>query len=189
MSVRGAIVAFAVAATLPACGLLPIDKDNILPPPVTDPPVPFAVSRDEIVDAMLRLARVGPSDIVYDLGCGDGRIVIAAAKEYGARGVGIDIDSRRIIDARYYARHAGVTDRTTFRVGDVLTADFHDATVVTLYMLPEFNRRLRPHLLEQLKPGTRIVAQRYGFGDDWPPEKTIMVGGTAVYLWTVPERR
>lgn len=175
-------------AAFAGCASLSAEDGDFLPPPVFEPPVPYAWTRDEVVDEMLRVAQVKPGDVVYDLGCGDGRIVIAAAKQFGAHGVGIDIDPQRIAEARYYAKRAGVAELTHFRIADVLTADFRDATVVMLYMLPDFNRRLRPHLLDELKPGTRIVSHKYGFGDDWPPEQTFKVGNSTIYLWTVPPR-
>lgn len=150
--------------------------------------VPYVRTPEYAVNRMLKLADVRPGDVVYDLGCGDGRIVIAAAK-LGARGVGIDINPVRIEEAQNYARRAGVSDKTSFFVHDALTAKFGDATVVCLYMLPEFNIKLRPQLLSQLKPGTRIVAYTFGIGD-WLPDKTENSGspGYDIYLWIVPAK-
>jgi len=156
--------------------------------PVFDPEVPYFPSTDEAVAGMLELAGTGPSDVVYDLGCGDGRIVIAAAKDFGARGVGIEINPVPLRMAVYRARRAGVEDRVRFVRGDLFEADIREATVVTLFLLETLNRRLLPKLLNELAPGTRIVAHRYGFGDDWPPEKTVQAGASTLYLWTVPKR-
>lgn len=144
-----------------------------------------------IVNAMLTLAGVTRDDVVYDLGCGDGRIVIAAAKEFGARGVGVDLDPQRIREARAHADRAGVGDRVTFRVEDLFDADIRNATVVTLFLSPELNARLRPKLVSQLRPGTRIVSHRYGIAD-WVPERTITLTvletRNHVFLWRVPDR-
>jgi cyclopropane fatty-acyl-phospholipid synthase-like methyltransferase len=156
--------------------------------PIFPPEVPYFPSTDEAVDGMLKLARTGPDDVVFDLGCGDGRIVIAAAKQFGARGVGVEIDPAPLRLAVYYARRAGVEHRVRFVRGDLFDADLSEATVVTLFLFESLNRRLLPKLLKELKPGTRIVAHRYGFGDAWPPEKTIQAGASTLYLWTVPRR-
>jgi len=153
-----------------------------------DPEVPYFPTPDKAVDAMLKLAGTGASDVVYDLGCGDGRIVIAAAKSFGARAVGIDIDPLPLRMAVSGARQAGVQDRVRFVRGDLFEADIHEATVVTLFLLEHVNRRLLPKLLKELAPGTRIVAYRYNFGDAWPPQKTLQVGESAIYFWTVPGR-
>jgi SAM-dependent methyltransferase len=156
--------------------------------PVFGPEVPYFPSTDEAVLGLLKLAGTGPNDVVYDLGCGDGRIVIAAAKDFGARGVGIEIDPVPLRMAVYQARRAGVEDRVRFVRGDLFEADIHEATVVTLFLFETLNRRLLPKLLKELAPGTRIVAHRYGFGDAWPPEKTVHAGASTLYLWTVPRR-
>jgi protein-L-isoaspartate O-methyltransferase len=149
---------------------------------------PFVPSPPEVVDRMLTLARVGPADVVYDIGSGDGRIVIAAAQKFGARGVGIEIDPALAEQATAAARAAGVADRTAFRVQDALTADVSDATVVTLYLLSASNVKLRPILTRQLRRGTRIVAHNFPIGD-WEPDRvdtfTDAGGGTrTLYLWT-----
>ena len=157
--------------------------------PVFDPEVPYFPSTDEAVLAMLKLAGTGPEDVVYDLGCGDGRIVIAAAKDFGARGVGIEIDPAPLRMALYRARRAGVEDRVRFVRGDLFETDVGEATVVTLFLFETLNRRLLPKLLRELEPGTRIVSHRYGFGDDWLPEKTVQAGASTLYLWTVPKRK
>jgi SAM-dependent methyltransferase len=149
----------------------------------------FVATDPTIVNAMLNLAGVTRDDVVYDLGCGDGRIVIAAAKEFGARGVGVDLDPQRIREAQANAVRAGVADRVTFRVQDIFDTDIQPATVVTLFLSPELNARLRPKLTSQLKPGSRIVSHRYGIGD-WVPEQTraVMVSETRnhIFLWRVP---
>jgi ribosomal protein L11 methylase PrmA len=140
------------------------------------------------VDAMLALAHVTKGDVVYDLGCGDGRVVVTAAKEKGARGVGIDIDQERINEATENAEKAGVTDRVEFRRQDLFKADIHEATVVALYLLPAINLKLRPKLWRDLKPGTRIVSHSFDMGD-WKPEKQIEVRGEMIYFWTIPPRK
>ena len=158
----------------------PLDQIQINPPYVRTP--------GNVVSAMLKLAGVKSSDVVYDLGCGDGRIVIAAAREYGARGVGIDIDPERVRQARDLARKAGVEALVHFEVNDLFASDFHNATVVTLYLLPDVNLRLRPKLLKDLKPGTRIVSHEFHMGD-WKPDKHYMVDASShIYLWTVPAK-
>ncbi len=147
--------------------------------------VPYVPTSEAVVEAMLALAKVTKNDLVYDLGCGDGRIVVTAAKKYGARGVGIDIDPQRIREANENARKSGVADRVRFIQNDLFKSDFSDATVVTLYLLPAVNLKLRPQLMKQLKPGTRIVSHAFDMGD-WKPEKTVEVDGTTIYFWTVP---
>jgi len=138
-----------------------------------------------VVAAMLRLAGVSRTDIVYDLGAGDGRIPIAAARAYGARGVGIELDARLIDRARCHAREAGMDHLVEFRQQDLFGADLREATVVTLFLFPEMNRRLMPKLLSELRPGTRIVSHRFGLGN-WRPERTVEAGGHPLLLWTVP---
>ena len=155
--------------------------------PLRSPDVAYASAPPAIVDAMLELARVTSDDVVYDLGCGDGRIVVAAAKDRGARGVGIDIDPARIEDATALARREGVTNRVTFVLGDLFQAAFAEATVVMLYLQPEPNLRLRPRLLTELRPGTRVVSLSYDMGD-WTPDDVRRVGGRRIYLWTIPPR-
>ena len=156
------------------------EQIQINPPYVRTPP--------NVVSAMLKLAGVKASDIVYDLGCGDGRIVIAAAKDYGAHGVGIDIDPERIQEARENARKSGVEALVKFEVNDLFATDIRNATVVALYLLPDVNLRLRPKLLKELKPGTRIVSHDFHMGD-WKPEKHEMVdAGSNIYLWRIPAK-
>jgi len=149
---------------------------------------PFVATPPDVVDRMLALARTGPDDVVFDLGCGDGRIVIAAALKFRARGVGIDIDATLIARAKANAKAAGVDDRVSFRVQDAMTVDVSEATIVTLYLLSASNVRLRPVLTEQLLPGSRIVAHNYPMGD-WEPEVVdnfTDAAGTkrTLYLWT-----
>lgn len=149
---------------------------------------PYVPTPQEVVERMLALARVTKDDVVYDLGCGDGRIPITAAVKYGARGVGVDIDPVRIAEANANARLAGVTHLVTFHLQDALTTDVSDATVVTLYLLSQSNLRLRPILTRQLKPGSRIVAHAFGMGD-WEPDKVDTFTDSSdsprtLYLWT-----
>ena len=141
-----------------------------------------------IVRKMLELGRVEQGDVLYDLGCGDGRIVVTAAQERGARGVGIDIDPARISEALANARSAGVSDRTRVTVADLFATDLSEATVVTLYLLPHLNIRLRPQLWRQLRVGARVVSHAFDMGQEWPPERTEHVDGAAVHLWTITER-
>ena len=138
-----------------------------------------------VVAAMLRLAGVSRADVVYDLGSGDGRIPIAAARAYGARGVGIELDGRMIERARCNAREAGMERLVEFRQEDLFSADLREATVVTLFLFPDMNRRLGPKLLAELRPGSRIVSHRFGLGD-WRPERIIEADGHELFLWTVP---
>ena len=139
----------------------------------------------EVVTAMLQMARTGPRDVVFDLGSGDGRIVIAAVKEFGAaRGVGIEIDPLHVEEARANARRAGVSDRVEFRQQDLFTVDLHSATVVALYLGEGINLRLRPKLAAELKPGTRVVSHAFHMGD-WKPDEIRTVSGRNVYLWMI----
>jgi len=150
-----------------------------------EPYVPYVPTPEAVVDEMLEIAKVSARDIVYDLGSGDGRIVIAAAKRFGARGVGIEINPDLIHEATENAGQAGVAHLVRFVEGDFFIADLREATVVTLYLLPEVNRQLLPKLLAALKPGTRIVSYKYDLGD-WAPEKTVRVSRGTVYYWVVP---
>jgi cyclopropane fatty-acyl-phospholipid synthase-like methyltransferase len=172
--------AFAAAALLGGCSTPGVKLD-----------VPYVSTPDSVVAEMLRLAAVRPGDMVYDLGCGDGRIVIAAAKDFGARGVGIDIDPARIAEANAAARRAGVSPRVRFTVQDLFQTDFSEASVVALYLYPEMNAKLLPKFLAELRPGTRIVSHQFGMGD-WRPQESVRLWvGTLdhwVHLWVVPER-
>jgi SAM-dependent methyltransferase len=164
--------------------------------PRRDPDVPFVPTTEDAVRAMLKLADVKKSDVVYDLGCGDGRIVIAAAREFGARGVGIDINPQRISEARENARKAGVLDRVRFEENDLFEADIHPATVVTLFLLSNVNLKLRPKLLHDLQPGTRVVSNTFDMGD-WKPAKEFTVESAdpesflsrRLFLWTIPAQK
>lgn len=136
---------------------------------------------------MLEIAKVNKNDVLYDLGSGDGRIPITAAKKFGTQGIGIDIDPDRIKEANENAKKAGVTDKVQFLQQDLFKTDFSKATVVTLYLLPELNVKLRPLLFKQLKPGTRVVSHAFDMGD-WKPEQVVQVNGKTVYFWTIPEQ-
>jgi SAM-dependent methyltransferase len=149
--------------------------------------VPYVPTPQPIVDKMLDLANVGKTDVLYDLGCGDGRIVITAARDRGAQGVGIDLNPERIAEARANAKKAGVDGKVKFMVGDLFKADFGNASVVTLYLLPDVNRALRPQLWKQLKVGTRVVSHDFDMGPEWPPQKVEQVGGKTLYFWTITE--
>src|ERR1700680_4959717 len=159
------------------------------------PDVPYLPTTEEAVVAMLKLADVKSTDVVYDLGCGDGRIVIAAAKNFGARGVGIDINPVRIGEAKENARKAAGENLVRFEENDLFASDIREASVVTLFLLPNVNLKLRPKLLQDLKPGTRVVSNTFDMGD-WKPDKEETLGGIddevflsrKFYLWTIPQR-
>ncbi len=193
MSPMKAVVVTALAATL-AAGCAPATKPETprsagVAPLKLD--VIFVPSDLVVVTTMLEMARVGPGDVVYDLGCGDGRIVIAAARRFGARGVGVDLDPERIREARANAARAGVSDRVTFLQQDLFATDVSPATVVALYLGTGLNVRLRPKLLRELRPGSRVVSNDFDMRD-WQPEKVVEVPGEPfdhrVYLWTIPAR-
>lgn len=149
--------------------------------------VPYVPTDSEVVKKMLELAALKSGDKIYDLGCGDGRIVITAAQSYGARGVGIDLNPQRIEEARANAKAAGVDDRVEFRRQDLMQADFSDANVVSLYLLPSVNLQLRPQLWRQLRPGTRVVSHDFDMGPEWPPEQKVEMDGATIYLWTITD--
>jgi SAM-dependent methyltransferase len=155
-------------------------------PPSRTPDVVFVPTPQEVVDEMLSVAAVGPKDVLFDLGSGDGRIPITAAKRWGTRGIGIDIDPQRVREANANAKAAGVTDRVKFLQGDLFELDLSEATVITLYLLPTLNEKLMPTLLK-LKPGTRIVSHDFAMGN-WKPNRVIEKGGKTVYFWTVPPK-
>jgi precorrin-6B methylase 2 len=169
------------------CSLLLVPKEVFLQEKPLD--VPYVPTKPEVVAEMLRMANVGKNDILYDLGCGDGRIVITAAQLYGTRGVGIDIDPDRIKESNENAVKAGVTNLVKFMEQDLFEADFHEATVVSLYLLTSVNLRLRPRLLAQLRPGTRVVSHNYAM-DTWKPDNSsvVMVNEQThnVYFWVIP---
>jgi ribosomal protein L11 methylase PrmA len=156
-------------------------------PVAQTPDVIYVPTPQDVVEDMLRLANVRKGDVLYDLGSGDGRIAITAAKKYGIKATGIDIDPERIKEANANARKAGVTSLVQFRQEDLFKADFKDATVITLYLLPDLNVKLRPKLWAELKPGTRIVSHQFEMGT-WKPEKKLESNGRTVYFWTVPAR-
>ena len=181
-----AIVLAGFAAGI-GCGDQPNAGQNSLRPP----DVHYEPTAPDVVEIMLRLADIKSAERVYDLGCGDGRIVIAAVREFGARGVCVDIDPQRISESRENGRAAGVIDRIRFLNQDLFATDVSEASVVMLFLSPELNLKLRPKLLRELKPGARIVSHWHDMGD-WKPEKTERVtsGGRArsIYLWTIPPR-
>ena len=176
----------AAGAALAGSALLPArtGAQSAIPAPTRSPDVVFVPTPREIVDEMLAVAKVGPNDLLYDLGSGDGRIPITAAQRWGTRGLGIDIDPQRIAEANANAIAAKVTDRVRFIQGDLFEMDLSPATVITLYLLPDLNLKLRPKLL-QLKAGTRIVSHDFSMGD-WKPDRQIDKGSKTVYFWTVP---
>jgi ubiquinone/menaquinone biosynthesis C-methylase UbiE len=165
------------------------------PKPKRAPDVPYVPTTEPAVEAMLELAKVTKNDVVYDLGCGDGRIVITAAKKYGARGVGIDINPERIAEARANAKKAGVEHLVKFIEQDLFEADIHEASVVTLFLLSSVNLKLRPKLLAELKPGTRVVSNTFDMGD-WKPDKEFTLEDNGedsylshkFYLWIIPAK-
>src|SRR5947209_16163011 len=152
------------------------------------PDVIYVPTPHEVVDAMLKLGKVGKGDVLYDLGSGDGRIPVTAALRYGIRATGIDIDPQRIAEANENAKKNGVSHLVRFRQEDLFKTKFSDATVVTLYLLPDLNVKLRPRLLAELKPGTRIVSHQFDMGT-WKPERKLELNGRTIYLWTVPARK
>ena len=178
-----AVVVAVASAAVVAQPLKPLEKS---------PEVPYVPTNEKVVDEMLKVAKVGKNDVLFDLGSGDGRIPITAAKRWGTRGFGVDIDPERIKEARENATKAGVADKVKFMQQDLFDTDIKTATVVTLYLLPEVNMRLRPKLLADLKPGTRVVSHNYDMGD-WKPLQTITVklpdGEHTVYYWVVPARK
>jgi precorrin-6B methylase 2 len=175
-----AVAAMLAAALIGGCGESPA-----MPSPDTerDPDVLYVPTPQPVVELMLEMAAVGADDVVYDLGSGDGRIPVTAARRWGARAVGIEIDRRRIDEANRNAAEAGVTDQVRFIHGDLFEADLSEATVISLSLLPSVNMRLRP-TLQRLAPGTRIVSHNFSMGD-WLPERTERLGSSTVYMWTV----
>ena len=173
-----------------ACSLavpLPLLAQAQKQPATQYPDVIFVPTPQEVVEDMLRLANVQKGDVLYDLGSGDGRIAITAARKYGIKATGIDIDPERIREANENAKKAGVTNLVQFRQENLFTADFRDATVITLYLLPDLNVKLRPKLWNELKPGTRIVSHQFEMGA-WKPEKRLESNGRTIYFWTVPPK-
>ena len=174
------------AAALVAAALL--STASAAQTPHAKPDVIYVPTPQPVVEAMLELAAVKSTDTVYDLGSGDGRIVITAAKKYGARGVGIEVDPALVKKARENAAAAGVANRVRFVTQDLFTTDLRPASVVTLYLLQSINERLRPKLVRELKPGTRVVSHVFNMGPEWPPEKTVSVDRSRIFLWTLPPR-
>jgi len=162
-----------------------MSKWVVVPPDANGPYVP---TEHNVAEGILKLASVKSTDVVYDLGCGDGRIVVMAAKNFGAHGVGVDINPVRIQEARANATLYNLENLVRFEEGDLFNADLQNATVVTLYLLPDVNLRLRPKLLSDLKPGTRVVSHSFNMGE-WVPEKEEEVDGATIYLWTIPEKK
>src|SRR3954462_9196381 len=152
------------------------------------PDVIYVPTPPDVVEEMLKIADVKKADVLYDLGSGDGRIAVTAAKRFGIRAYGIDIDPQRIAEANDNARRNGVSHLVQFRREDLFKADFREATVVTLYLLPDLNVKLRPRLLAELAPGTRIVSHQFDMGS-WQPERKLELNGRTIYLWTVPPRK
>jgi len=155
-------------------------------PPLRSPDVIYVPTGPEVVDAMLKLAKVGPNDVVYDLGSGDGRIPITAVQKFNAKSaVGIDIDPQRIKEANANHAKSGVGARVRFLNQDLFTTPIGEATVVTLYLLQSLNEKLMPKLQKELKPGSRVVSQTFSMGSSWNPDQTIQVEGRNVYLWII----
>jgi ribosomal protein L11 methylase PrmA len=179
------LIALAAALTLAAPS--PLLAQAQRQPATQTPDVIFVPTPQDVVDDMLRLANVRKGDVLYDLGSGDGRIAITAARKYGVRATGIDIDPQRIREANENAKKAGVANLVKFRQENLFTADFRDATVITLYLLPDLNVKLRPKLWDELKPGTRIVSHQFEMGS-WKPEKKLESNGRTIYFWTVPPK-
>lgn len=178
----------AILAPLSGCAQ---ERDAAPPPSTPDSSVskdvPYVSTSQRVVERMLEMADVSAGDVVYDLGSGDGRFVITAAQQFGARGVGVEIDSQLVRRARSQARLAGVSDRVQFLQKDLFSVDLHDASVVTLYLEPEPNLRLRPKLLLQLDPGDRVVSHAFDMGN-WTPDRVVKMDRTTLYLWTIPDK-
>jgi ribosomal protein L11 methylase PrmA len=172
-------LAFCALALLSLAAAIPAAAQNRMPDVI------FVPTPQELVEDMLRLANIKKGDVLYDLGSGDGRIPITAAKTYGIRAVGIDIDPERIVEATENAKQAGVAKLVEFRNQDLFQSDFREATVVTLYLLPDLNAKLRPRLFAELKPGTRILSHQFEMGD-WKPDKKLEANGRVVYFWVIP---
>lgn len=170
-----------------SCG----EQPTLGPTSLRGPDVHYEPTPPDVVEVMLRLANVKAGDVVYDLGCGDGRIVITAVREFAARGVCVDIDPQRIAESQENVRAAGVTDHIHFLNQDLLVTDVSEATVVMLFLSPALNLAVRPKLLRELKPGARVVSHWHDMGD-WKPQKTVRVQSSGrerpVYLWTIPVR-
>jgi SAM-dependent methyltransferase len=178
MNRRNALAGIGGSVALGACGAF----DRI---PIRPPDAPYVTTREDVVFGMLKLANVGPDDMVYDLGCGDGRIPIMAAQKFGARGLGVEIDPVLVRTGQDNAARAGVSDRVQFRLEDLFKTDVRPATVVALYLLPEMMEKLKFTLRAQLRPGARVVSHEFSWGGDWPPDRSEKVGTTTIHLWQV----
>ena len=181
------LIALGLAAAVLAAPAAASAQATATQTPTRRPDVIYVPTPEEVVEAMLQVAKVTKNDVVYDLGTGDGRIPVLAAKKYGARGVGIDIDPQRIKDATENVTKNGVGDRVRIIQGDLFETNISEATVVTLYLLPSLNQKLIPKLNKELKPGTRIVSHAFDMGD-WKPEQELDVNGRKVYFWTIGNR-
>ena len=191
MLVRAAFASIALVLSMGACAQRDIQQaaqPAAEPKPLRSPDVIFVATPHEVVEAMLQVAKVGPGDVLYDLGSGDGRIPITAAQKHNiARGVGIDIAPERIREANENLAKAGVGDRVRFVNADLFETDLSEATVITLYLLPVLNLKLLPKLLRETKPGTRIVSHAFDMGS-WKAQQTLKVEGRDVYFWTIPAK-
>ena len=181
------LIALGLAAAVLAAPAAASAQATATQTPTRRPDVIYVPTPEEVVEAMLQVAKVTKNDVVYDLGTGDGRIPVTAAKKYGARGVGIDIDPQRIKDATENVTKNGVGDRVRIIQGDLFETNISEATVVTLYLLPSLNQKLIPKLNKELKPGTRIVSHAFDMGD-WKPEQELDVNGRKVYFWTIGKK-
>jgi ribosomal protein L11 methylase PrmA len=180
-------IALGLAAAFLAAPAVASAQATATQTPTRRPDVIYVPTPEEVVEAMLQVAKVTKNDVVYDLGTGDGRIPVTAAKKYGARGVGIDIDPQRIKEATENVAKNGVGDRVRIIQGDLFETNISEATVVTLYLLPSLNQKLIPKLNKELKPGTRIVSHAFDMGD-WKPEQELDVNGRKVYFWTIGKK-
>lgn len=182
------VIAVLVALSVPGCTAAPAPPagtdQQAATKPLREPDVRYDPSPQPVVRAMLDLAGVKPGDVVFDLGSGDGRIPISAARDHGARAFGIEIDPKLVARARANAERAGVTNRVAFLNQDLFTTDLSEATVVTLFLYPDVNLKLRPKLVAELRPGTRVVSHWHDMGD-WEPDRTIRLMGRPVYLWVI----
>jgi SAM-dependent methyltransferase len=182
-------LALVLLSPLAGCAQKPDSDAPSAAPPLdsvaAEKDVPYVTTPQRVVERMLAMADVSEDDVVYDLGSGDGRFVITAAQQFGARGVGVEIDPQLVRQARSQARLAGVTDRVTFRQGNLFETDLREATVVTLYLEPDLNLRLRPKLFLQLDPGDRVVSHDFDMGA-WTPTRVDTVAGSIIHLWTIP---
>ena len=185
IAIRPVLAVLAVAA-LGAALLLPKWHQGGDSSPSRKLDVWYVATPKEVVDRMIDVAKVRAGDVVYDLGCGDGRMVIAAARKFGTRGVGIDLDPARIREAEANAKAQGVDRLVTFKVADLFQTDLSEASVVMLYLLPDVNRRLKPILFQQLQPGARVISHDFDMGKSWPPDEYVKLGEDGIYLWIMP---